>query len=133
MLTSLVMFSRNHQDAVAKVVDGIKAIAMGLIAQLLMFGLEMAMELSDFPFPSSILAMFVLFLFLLLLGCCCGGFEDFYDRHLRQPVSFIDTRGPNVLPWVTDMLIQGKPPEQTHVHRLFGTDSHAGAPSCGFG
>lgn len=83
------MSSEEHQGPAARVVDGLKAIAMGLLAQLLMFGLEMAMELTDFPFPSSILAMFVLFLFLLGLGCFWDGFEDFYNGHLRRPVSFL--------------------------------------------
>ena len=62
--------------------------ALGLLAQLLMVGLELALEQSAFPFPSSILAMFLLFMFVLALGSIWGGFEDFYVNHLRQPVSF---------------------------------------------
>lgn len=71
----------------SRIVLGLEAIALGLLAQLLMFGLEMAIELSSFPFPSSISAMFLLFVFLLALGCCWHGFEEFYVHHLRQPVS----------------------------------------------
>lgn len=83
---------KHHHVTMASIVLGLKAIALGLLAQLLMFGLEVAIEPSSFPFPSSILAMFLLFVFLLALGGCCNKFEDFYIRHLRQPVSLSQSR-----------------------------------------
>ena len=102
VIANINMFSRHHRGPIARVVLGLKAIALGLLAQLLMFGLEMAIELSSFPFPSSILAMFVLFVFLLALGCCWRGFEGFYTNHLRQPVSSTRTR-----PWINTFYCLG--------------------------
>jgi hypothetical protein len=87
----MIMFPPRYQGPVALVGNGLKAIAMGMLAQLIMFGLEMAMELTDFPFPSSILAMFLAFFLLLALGRLWNGFQDFYDSHLRQPVSLFNT------------------------------------------
>ncbi|KAB5517504.1 hypothetical protein GE09DRAFT_1230855 [Coniochaeta sp. 2T2.1] len=84
------MLSRHGQQPLAKVVLGVKAIALGLVAQLLMFGLEMAIELSQFPFPASILAMVLLFLFLLVLGWLWPGFGDFYINHLQQPANLVN-------------------------------------------
>ncbi|KAH8902488.1 hypothetical protein BR93DRAFT_886957 [Coniochaeta sp. PMI_546] len=81
---------QHHRGRLVRIVLGLKAIALGLVAQLLMFGLEMATELSPFPFPSSILAMFLLFVLLLLLGCCWDGLEDFYAKHLRQPTNLVN-------------------------------------------
>jgi hypothetical protein len=87
------MSPSRYQGAVALIVNGLKAIAMGLVAQLVMFGLEMAMELTDFPFPSSILAMLLVFLVLLAVGSVWDRFEHFYDNHLREPVSSLDIKG----------------------------------------
>jgi len=92
VVANIRMLSKHHQGSIARIALGLKAIALGLLAQLLMFGLEMAIELSSFPFPASILAMFVLFICLLALGCCWKGFEGFYTHHLRQPVSLTRTR-----------------------------------------
>jgi hypothetical protein len=79
--------SIRRPDPVGRIVLGLKAIALGLFAHVLMFGIELVMELSSFHFPSSILTMFLLFVFLLALGCCWEGLEGFYIIHLRQPVS----------------------------------------------
>lgn len=76
----------------AIVVNGLKASAMGLFAQLLMFGLEMAMELTAFPFPCSILAMILVFLVLLAVGGVWKNFNHFYDNHLRKPVRLFKSR-----------------------------------------
>lgn len=91
-IASIRMLCTQHCCPAPSIVLGLKAITLGLLAQLLMFGLEMAIELSSFPFPSSILAMFLLFVFLLALGCCWDGFEHCYIRHLRQPVSLSRSR-----------------------------------------
>lgn len=71
----------------ARLVVGLEAIALGLLAQLLMVCLEIAIELGPFPFPSSIMAMFLLFVSLLVLGWFWDGLEDFYMVYLREPVS----------------------------------------------
>lgn len=92
ILANIGVLLKPRQSQIVRMVIGVKAIALGLLAQLLMFGLEMAVELSSFPFPSSILAMFLLFVFLLALGCCWDGLQDFYIKHLRQPVSLSQLR-----------------------------------------
>ena len=89
VLSNFQMLSRHRQRPLAKVVLGVQAIALGLVAQLLMFGLEMTIELSQFPFPASILAMVLLFLFLLVLGWVWHGFGGIYINHLQQPVSSV--------------------------------------------
>jgi hypothetical protein len=86
LVADMEMLTKHRQGSMARIVLGLKAIALGLLAQLLMFGLEMAIELSAFPFPSSILAMLLISVFLLALGCFWDGLEEFYVHHLRQPV-----------------------------------------------
>lgn len=130
VLADIKMFLEQPQSPVAKIVLGVKAISLGLVAQLLMVSLELAIELSPFPFPASMLAMCLLFTFLCMLGYVWGGFENFYISHLRQPVSLSNTQPPVSTTYLlsrimTDSANKGELGQPTYVHRLLDPDSYA--------
>lgn len=66
--------------------DGALAILWVFLAQFLMMGLDVALSSSPFPFPSAILAMFLVFTILLAVGYAWEGMPGFYDKFLRGPV-----------------------------------------------
>lgn len=70
-----------------RIADGSLAILWVILAQFLMMGLDVTMSSSPFPFPSAILAMFLVFSVLLAVGYIWDGLAGFYDKFLRGPVS----------------------------------------------
>lgn len=70
-----------------RMTNGALAILWVILAQFLMTGLDAAMSSSSFPFPSAILAMFLVFFVFLAVGYVWEGLPGFYDKFLRGPVS----------------------------------------------
>lgn len=67
--------------------NGALAILWVFLSQFLMMGLEEATSTSPFPIPAAILAMFLVFSVLSVVGYVWDGLSAFYDNHLRGPVS----------------------------------------------
>lgn len=93
-LESLTTHSRHPQttiplplDLLRRLCDGVSFIAISLVAQLLIAGIQLGLDAENIDFPASILAMAVVFVIFSVIGAIIPGVENWYWRWLKRPVS----------------------------------------------
>jgi hypothetical protein len=69
--------------------DGLVAVFVGFIAQLLIAGIQLGLNQEKSEFPAPILAMVGVFLLFSGTGCALPGLEDFYRKRLKRAVGTI--------------------------------------------
>jgi hypothetical protein len=74
-------------EFLAELRDGVIALFMAFIAQLLIAGIQFGLDQEKSDFPAPILAMATVFLLFSISGCVMPGVDDFYRRRLKRPVS----------------------------------------------
>lgn len=89
------------EDVRVKLCDGLLAVLIALVAQLLMTGVQYGLNKGGVDFPASILAMAGVFVVFSLAGCIVPGVEQFYRRRLKRAVSTATTycQLKSELPW----------------------------------
>ncbi|KAK3322816.1 hypothetical protein B0H66DRAFT_602244 [Apodospora peruviana] len=75
--------SVNRTSLLAKFWDGVIAMLLAILAQLLIAGIERLLGPRSGEFPPSILAMTAVFGFISIMSLLVSGVEDFYHRYLR--------------------------------------------------
>ena len=78
---------RPSQKLLARFWDGVVAIIIALVAQLLIVGIQCALGGESVDFPASILAMAAVFVVFSVSECVLPGVEDFYRKRLKRAVS----------------------------------------------
>jgi hypothetical protein len=61
---------------------------MGLLAQLLIAGIQLGLDKEQSDFPAPIITMTGVFVLFWMAGCIITGVEDFYHKRLKRAVSY---------------------------------------------
>jgi hypothetical protein len=67
--------------------DGLIAVVMALVAQLLTAAFQVALDRDNSDFPAPILAMAAVFLLFWMLEQIVGGVDEWYSKYLESAVS----------------------------------------------
>lgn len=102
--------------------DGLLAIFMALLAQVLIAGIQLGLDREGSDFPAPILAMAGVFVLFSSSSWFIPAAEDFYRRRLRRPVSASSFRCPCMLQALTRA---DGTPESPHVDWLHCPGCHA--------
>lgn len=102
--------------------DGLLAVLIALLAQLIIAGIQHGLDEEGIDFPASILAMAGVFAMLSVFGWVIPGMEVFYRQRLKRAVRMTGNKlamGPMEV--LTKSGGSAKPP---HVHRIYRTLHH---------
>jgi hypothetical protein len=79
--------AREGSCLLQRLLDGVIALVMALVAQLLIAAIQLGLDQENSDFPAPIVAMAAVFLVFSVCGCAVPGLEDFYKKRLRRAVS----------------------------------------------
>jgi hypothetical protein len=79
--------SQQRRELLDRLRDGLVAILIAFLAQLLIAGIQLGLDQEKSDFPAPILAMAAVFLVFAICGCAIPGLEEFYRKRLKPAVS----------------------------------------------
>ena len=83
----LLLPPQSHREARRRISDGLVAVLIATVAQLLLAGIQYVLDERGVDFPPSIVAMTGIFIVFSVSGYFISGVEDFYRKRLRRAVS----------------------------------------------
>lgn len=78
---------QDRREARERLQDGLTAVFIAFLAQLLIGGIQLGLDQGKSDFPAPILAMAGMFLVFAIGGCAIPELEQFYKKRLRRAVS----------------------------------------------
>ena len=84
--TKLEVFQKLSESRQKQLYDGLLAIVLYFLAQLLIWGVDNVISLTQKDFPSPIVAMLLVWLVMVVLGWCWRDLNGFFLRYLKGPV-----------------------------------------------
>lgn len=105
-----------------RISDGLLALFIAFLAQLLIAGIQCALDGEGIDFPASILAMAAVFIAFSVAGCAFPGVDGFYQKRLKRAVSIPPSETDLTISSVDD--IADRTLEPPHVDWVYCTRHH---------